>query len=397
MLWGLGVTNGSLIPRARSESGTNPAPYRVERLHSRKPVISRAHFTAAGVPEDGANINGPSVIRVPDWVAPNDRPHPEARYYLYFAHHGGTYIRLAWAREITGPYELYRPDRARRAASDAAARTGVLALPRVRGEHVLRFDNGTEVREHLASPDVHVDDRNRRFVLYFHGVTNTTTPPPHGVTGPQKTVVATSATGLNFNPPRAGGEEDHGPRAALLGNAYFRVFGHGEYLYAFSNGGRLWRARRDAAFDPAVPPTADSWEEGPNPIAEAVAGDPRHLAVRFVRPDRIEVFFSVRGSVDESIERTEIDLSAGGPTGNDWYAWRAEPPDHILAPEEEWEGSAYPAAVSRGGGQTGVRQLRDPAVYTDIDGSVYLFYCGAGEEGIGLARLVRVQRKGEEV
>jgi hypothetical protein len=35
----------------------------------------------------GSNINGPSLIRVPDWV-----PDPLGRYYLYFAHHHGTYI-----------------------------------------------------------------------------------------------------------------------------------------------------------------------------------------------------------------------------------------------------------------------------------------------------------------
>jgi len=34
----------------------------------------------------GANIQGPSLIRVPDWV-----PNPIGRYYLYFADHKGSY------------------------------------------------------------------------------------------------------------------------------------------------------------------------------------------------------------------------------------------------------------------------------------------------------------------
>ncbi|TGP23371.1 hypothetical protein, partial [Mesorhizobium sp. M1D.F.Ca.ET.234.01.1.1] len=42
--------------------------------------------------DDGANINGPSLIRVPDWL-----PGRLGAYYLYFAHHTGTYIRLAFA------------------------------------------------------------------------------------------------------------------------------------------------------------------------------------------------------------------------------------------------------------------------------------------------------------
>ena len=40
----------------------------------------------------GSNINGPSLIRVPDWVE-----NPLGRYYLYFADHRGSYIRLAVA------------------------------------------------------------------------------------------------------------------------------------------------------------------------------------------------------------------------------------------------------------------------------------------------------------
>ena len=43
-------------------------------------------------PSLGPNIQGPSLIRVPGWV-----PNPLGRYYLYFADHKGSYIRLAYA------------------------------------------------------------------------------------------------------------------------------------------------------------------------------------------------------------------------------------------------------------------------------------------------------------
>jgi hypothetical protein len=45
----------------------------------------------------GDNINGPSLIRVPDWIKA-----PLGRYYLYFAHHDGQYIRLAYSHELQG-------------------------------------------------------------------------------------------------------------------------------------------------------------------------------------------------------------------------------------------------------------------------------------------------------
>ena len=52
----------------------------------------------------GANINGPSLIRVPDWIE-----EPLGRYYLYFAHHKGAYIRLAVADALAGPWRMHTP------------------------------------------------------------------------------------------------------------------------------------------------------------------------------------------------------------------------------------------------------------------------------------------------
>jgi hypothetical protein len=52
----------------------------------------------------GNNINGPSLIRVPEWVR-----HPLGRYYLYFAHHGGTFIRLAYSDHLRGPWRSMNP------------------------------------------------------------------------------------------------------------------------------------------------------------------------------------------------------------------------------------------------------------------------------------------------
>ncbi|MFL5284085.1 MAG: hypothetical protein ACJ8AW_24605 [Rhodopila sp.] len=49
-------------------------------------------------PSIGVNIQGPSLIRVPDWV--EDRL---SDYYPYFADHKGSYIRLAYADRVTGP------------------------------------------------------------------------------------------------------------------------------------------------------------------------------------------------------------------------------------------------------------------------------------------------------
>ena len=52
----------------------------------------------------GANLAGPSLVRVPEWVA-----EPLGRYYLYFAHHNGGYIRLAHADHVEGPWRVHTP------------------------------------------------------------------------------------------------------------------------------------------------------------------------------------------------------------------------------------------------------------------------------------------------
>jgi hypothetical protein len=57
---------------------------RTHRLLDRPIISAELH------PSIGANIQGPSMIRVPEWI--DDRL---GDYYLYFADHKGSYIRLA--------------------------------------------------------------------------------------------------------------------------------------------------------------------------------------------------------------------------------------------------------------------------------------------------------------
>jgi hypothetical protein len=81
-------------------------PFAAQRVAG-NPIISGELDPAlsANSSEGGyVNIAGPSVIRVPDWIA-----NPLGHYYLYFAHHKGNHIRLAYADSPTGPWTLYQP------------------------------------------------------------------------------------------------------------------------------------------------------------------------------------------------------------------------------------------------------------------------------------------------
>ena len=72
------------------------------------PLIAESLFgrsEIAGLEPDAlANINGPSLLRMPDWA-----PGRRGAYHLYFAHHKGRSIRLAHANDLAGPWRMH-PD-----------------------------------------------------------------------------------------------------------------------------------------------------------------------------------------------------------------------------------------------------------------------------------------------
>src|SRR5690242_9119612 len=71
---------------------------RIKRLLDRPIIGPELHDSI------GLNIQGPSLIRVPEWVGEE-----LGAYYLYFADHKGSYIRLAYADCLTGPWTVYAP------------------------------------------------------------------------------------------------------------------------------------------------------------------------------------------------------------------------------------------------------------------------------------------------
>ena len=98
----------------------------VERL-STNPIITGA---SSATLRD--KINGPSLIRVPSWVK-----NPLGKYYLYFGHHKGNFIRLAYSDTIEGPWRIYEPG-------------------------TIHLEEATSLEDHIASPDVHIDEENKR-------------------------------------------------------------------------------------------------------------------------------------------------------------------------------------------------------------------------------------------
>lgn len=272
-----------------------------------------------------SNINGPSLVKVPDWVE-----NPLGKYYLYFAHHRGAYIRLAYADKIEGPYKVYAPGALHR---DKTVFQGC---------------------DHIASPDVHIDENNKRFVMYFHG----------NYRGGQATCWAISPDGMRYSASETL-EKQQGP--------YFRVFWWNGLPYATNhnllNRGKTseWTTvfeRRDAPLFPG----------------KGRDGTPRHTANHVVG-DTLTVYYSLYGDTPERILKSTVELS------DDWNDWKASPPTEVIAPKYDFEGVDIAIVPSTNGlDRERVHQLRDPDIYCEGE-DTWLLYSVAGEQGIAIVKL----------
>ena len=104
----------------------------------------------------GDNINGLSLIRVPNWVEGR-----LGRYYLYFTDHKGAYILLAYADALTGPWTPHTPGVLDVAESLFEAVDPPEPPEADRPPWAEKLKGGY-LYAHVASPDVDVDHGDRR-------------------------------------------------------------------------------------------------------------------------------------------------------------------------------------------------------------------------------------------
>ena len=291
----------------------------------------------------GDNINGPSLNRTPEWL-----PNRLGEFYLYFADHKGSYIRLAVADDLLGPWRTHEP---------GSLQLTQTAFPKSDDE----FDPGLgparkkgHVYPHIASPDAIVDEDTQRIRLYFHGQL---------ADGRQVSRVAISTDGIQFE----AGEE-------ILSTSYLRVIHLDDVdepgWYGMSMPGILYRSDDGLT----------NFERGPQLFPDSM----RHCAL-LRRNDTLWVFWTNVGDAPERIYVSPIAIS--GSQAGDWRSWSAGNRRELMRPVYDWEGASLPIAPSvRGFAPAPVHELRDPAIF-DEDSEAYLLYTIQGERGIGIAQL----------
>lgn len=301
------------------------------------------------------NLNGPSLIRVPEWVNS-----PLGKYYLYFAHHEGRNIRLAFADDLAGPWNIYQPGAlsleqslfCQKAPAPSDTHPDVLAsiAAGIDGDY-----------PHIASPDVHIDSSRNKISMYYHG---------RNEDGTQQTRLAESDDGISFT-----------PCAPLLGDSYFRVFQFQGCHYAIAWGSKLYRSV-DGGY---------TFEEGPRLTQENY----RHGAILSIEDtNEVYVIWSRAGDCPESLLISPMVLGDGSskplPDVSDsrWRQWHLGPAEVLHKPQRSWEGSnEHLEPSSYGGIMHAVNEIRDPCIFREDD-HVYLLYSVRGEQGIALGQII---------
>ena len=292
------------------------------------PIIHQDMHTSLG-----DNINGPSLIRVPDGVA-----NPLGRYYLYFSHHKGQHIRLAYADHVEGPWTIHRGGVMPLTSSPFAQTKPDVPQP---AWAVLQDTDG--LCPHLASPDVLILE-DGSFQMYVHGLDGS---------GEQVTWKAISDDGLDWQ-----------YTDAPIHDTYLRIFHWQGETYAMARCSRFWRL------------TDAGWQPGPIGISESV----RHVAV-MVRNNHLHVLFTRIGDAPEHILHCPV------PLDGDWQSWRSDTaPTPVMHAELPWEGAAQPVTTSMIGAVEFSNALRDPCLFEEA-GRVWMVYAGGGEHALGLAEV----------
>lgn len=291
-------------------------------------------------PDLDGNVNGPSLIAAPAWL-----DNPPGKYLLYFAHHEGHSIRLAAANQLTGPWRIMNPGPLDLEHSlFAETRPDPAELDPAAKAYIDAGADGDY--PHIASPDVWVDETNQQIRLYYHGRLQN---------GLQRTRLALSRDGLNFE-----------AREELLGLPYFRLFPYDGWFYGISMPGQLYRSRDGLG----------EFEQGPRLTNEPI----RHHAI-LQHQGQGYIFWTRVGDRPERILMSPLNIAA------DWQEWHFGDTHEIHRAEKTWEGAIQaPRASQYGACMEAVNQLRDPAIFIE-DGTIYLLYSIAGEQGIGIGEL----------
>jgi hypothetical protein len=331
------MASKTMPPRPRLNLG-------LRRVHDGPLLDHSAVPWCAAEPHRRPSVIFPTVVDM-RWAlagradAGSARALPLDRFHLYYAPHRSAGVGLATAPRPEGPWTPYS------------------------GNPILRLTAFPGINDHLSSPEIVVrpDVPEAPFWLYVHGRTG-----PRAQGFGQHTCVATSPDAVTWQPraPQpvltATAEQSGHTNSA----AYARIFQRGSWLYALYKAEQvhsLARSRDGIAWE--------HWPRNPLLVPDPAAGE--HAVIRhtglLVRRDTLVIFYSAVPGPDGGPE--EIEVATFGIAGDDWRDWGPlRRRGTAFGPALEWEAN----------------DVRDPYPLLHED-TLYLYYVGGHEHGVGLA------------
>ena len=281
------------------------------------------------IPFSKDNINGPTVVeyRVP--IFSNSK-----FYLMYFGHHKGKYIRVAWSFSPTGPFKrvpLARP----------------LLIWNVFGER----------KGHVASPEV--QKFGSKTYLFSHS--------PSRYFEPGKQITYMSRLWLGIFCSRA---------KPIALPPYARFFSFNGSVHAITNGADVIK------FDPdSLEVSSISVDKSPLLVPDLMDSVKRVRHAQIVESMGLALCFFTRvGDAPERILVSKLESKSSDGA-------KFSVPIELLRPTEDYEGTGQKIEPSKNGiSRQSENALRDPFV-AKFGNQHFLYYSTEGEKGIACAKL----------
>jgi hypothetical protein len=300
-------------------------------VRHRQPIIN-----IENVPEAfGTNFSGATVFLNPGYLDSSIY----ARYIMYFAHHSGTFIRIATSNN---PFSGW-------------------AFPNL---EILKIGKFNEFHDHIASPEVFLDHESKTLNLFFHSRINGSRE--------QQTFLAKSKDGVKF---------EFTPMESFL-PFYLRVSVHNGKVFGVTKGGNLFshpggNFSRDWKYLGNMD-SPDSKLERLNYFNDV--GNIRHAHIISYK-ENLLVFYTRLGEAPEQIYARLINF------GSDNNLIEFSEQIEIMQPRLPFECQSAPLKESQPGpSEIFERAFRDPFVFMEKDVKL-LFYSYGGESGIGVCEI----------
>ncbi len=273
---------------------------KVERMFD-APIITQDMHESLG-----DNINGPTLIKVPEWVK-----NPLGNYYLYFAHHDGESIRLAYNDSLDEDWKIYEG--------------GALSL------------ENSYFETHVASPEIYINNEEKKIYMYYHGFTRSK--------GEHMSRVAVSEDGISFT-----------ALPEIIGGAYCRIFKQDGYFYSVTMANGIYRSKNGLT----------DWENIP---FDYNGQDVRHLA--FLRHGgKNMLFYTVK---EQAPERIYVSCFNTQGEWTSWSIGEGQEVLRPVKDYEGASEPLTPSKVGAAYGMA--NQLRDPFVYEEDGQLYLLYAC----------------------